>query len=82
MPPSWRSGSNLKRRRPDGATREPGECWFRSGATCPFSRQRTEELGQAVPEELRDELAHIHELCGQKITHRPYPGIGRLYDIG
>lgn len=68
-------------RRSDGTKREPGECWFRSGATCPFSRERVEDLGEAVPEELRNELARIHALCGEKITHRPLPGTGRLYDL-
>jgi predicted acylesterase/phospholipase RssA len=58
-----------------------GECWFRSGASCPFSEERTKQLGEAVSERLRKELAQIYELCGQKTTHQPYPGAGRLYNI-
>jgi hypothetical protein len=62
--------------RRDGRTREKGECWFRRGALCPFSQNRTQGLfSNDLKEEelttLEKELHRIYEFCGQKSTHQP-----------
>jgi hypothetical protein len=70
-----------QRRRAGGKARNKGECWFRHGAVCPFSRTRT-ELDSEIPETLGEELHRIYELCGRKGTHRPATETGRLYEVG
>jgi predicted acylesterase/phospholipase RssA len=48
--------------------RDNGQCWFRTGKTCPFSR---EGLLQAhVDEKKIPEVQQIYKLCGDPATHR------------
>jgi predicted acylesterase/phospholipase RssA len=51
------------------AKRAKGQCWFRIGVDCPFSRSKLEEAGVA-PQKV-DELEEIYWLCGNPATHRP-----------
>jgi hypothetical protein len=46
-----------------------GECWFRKGATCPFSPTAL-EAQFSLPERTRQELADIYAACGDRSTHR------------
>jgi hypothetical protein len=49
-----------------------GECWFRTGVSCPFSRAALAELSLA--EDTKEQVAQIYELCGQPTTHLPRLG--------
>ncbi len=49
--------------------RPKGQCWFRSGVDCPFSRRKLEEAG-VLPQKV-EELEEIYWLCGDPATHRP-----------
>ena len=46
-----------------------GECWFRTGVTCPFSPASLAEL--SIEEETAAQLGRIYQYCGQVETHRP-----------
>jgi predicted acylesterase/phospholipase RssA len=70
-----------QRWRASGKSRNPGECWFRHGVLCPFSRART-RLDTDVTEVLGEELDKIYELCGEVETHRLPKSSGRFYDAG
>jgi len=43
-------------------------CWFRPGHLCPFSRTA---LAVDLDPRTREELASIHQRCGEARTHRP-----------
>lgn len=58
-----------QRRREDGTARADGECWFRTGATCPFARRNGED-GRG---EIEGELRRIYEACGERENHRRRP---------
>jgi hypothetical protein len=49
------------------ADTSPGQCWYQSGITCPFS----EKSGNGLREDpdLGKALNRIYELCGNKDTH-------------
>jgi hypothetical protein len=49
-----------------------GECWFRQGEMCPFSRPELEKL--KLKPQTETELAQIHQLCGDPATHKPRKG--------
>ena len=66
-----------RRRRSSGQSRSRGECWFRRGVLCPFSRERVQEDSD-VTEVLADELHKIYELCGEQETHRSPQSLGRF----
>jgi len=51
------------------AKRGKGECWFRHGVPCPFSRRQLEAA--KVAEEKLDEIEEIYWTCGNPATHRP-----------
>jgi predicted acylesterase/phospholipase RssA len=70
-----------QRTRTGGTKRTPGECWFRRGARCPFSKARTKRDSE-LPPSLTDELDQIYQLCGREDTHRPAASTGRLYETG
>ncbi len=48
---------------------EKGDCWFRPGTPCPFSKDRLEKTG--LPAHTQLELQQIHTLCGKPETHSP-----------
>lgn len=48
--------------------RSYGECWFRNGVRCPFSRMELDKA-KVDPQKL-DELEEIYWLCGNPATHR------------
>lgn len=50
-------------------SRKNGDCWFRTGVACPFSRAKLRE-SQVAASKL-DELEEIYWLCGNPATHRP-----------
>ena len=47
---------------------EPGACWFRNGALCPWSDARLKEQN-ALTEIQRGELEKIYQACGRQETH-------------
>jgi len=49
-----------------------GECWFRTGISCPFSPKSLE--GLTLDEETAREVGRIYERCGEPQTHRPAHG--------
>jgi len=49
------------------AKRQNGECWFRIGKTCPFSKEGLEQAG--VKTEKIPEVSQIYTLCGEPTTH-------------
>ena len=49
------------------AKRPKGECWFRHGVPCPFSRTALQDAG--VEKRKIDELEEIYWLCGNPATH-------------
>jgi hypothetical protein len=57
--------------------RTKGECWFRSGAKCPFAETKLDPELSTIPKELR----RIYEVCGEEKTHRPPTSLGRLYKV-
>ena len=59
--------------------KRPGECWFRTGPDCPFSKKVLERLTQTAPQggptwigpATIEEVNRIYELCGVAETHEP-----------
>jgi hypothetical protein len=49
------------------AKRQNGECWFRTGKTCPFSKEGLLKAG--VKTEKIAEISRIYTLCGDPATH-------------
>jgi predicted acylesterase/phospholipase RssA len=47
---------------------EPGQCWFRTGELCPFSREKLTSNGVTDKTRLR-ELSRVYDLCGDPATH-------------
>ena len=50
--------------------KEIGECWFREGATCPFSDEMLRK-NQSLGGEARKALVEIYKRCGLWKTHQP-----------
>lgn len=48
--------------------REAGECWFRNGVPCPFSKKAL-EAAEVAPQKV-EELEEIYWFCGNPATHR------------
>jgi predicted acylesterase/phospholipase RssA len=47
-----------------------GECWYRSGCQCPFSRQGLANAGSpSLAPNTHDSVERIYHLCGKKKTH-------------
>lgn len=50
------------------AKRGPGECWFRNGVVCPFSKDALQKAH--VAKQKIEELEEIYWLCGNPVTHQ------------
>jgi predicted acylesterase/phospholipase RssA len=48
-----------------------GECWYRPGVPCTFSRATLTALKAGIPTDTIEELAEIHRACGRPETHQP-----------
>jgi len=46
----------------------PGQCWFRTGELCPFSREKLTSKDVTDKTRLR-ELSRVYDLCGDTATH-------------
>lgn len=51
------------------AKRPEGECWFRKGVPCPFSRKEL-QVAHVAPQKV-EELEEIYWVCGDPATHQP-----------
>jgi hypothetical protein len=59
-------------RRQERAEKErSGECWYRPGVPCTFSRATLTALNAGIPRHTIEELAQIHRACGRPETHQP-----------
>jgi len=60
--------------RPQKAGKKTGECWFRKGIPCPFSRQAVAQLPteKPLPTKTVTEIDKIYQICGEASTHQPY----------
>jgi len=54
--------------KPHKDDKQPGQCWFRTGALCPFSRDKLMSNGVTDKTRLR-ELSRVYDLCGEPATH-------------
>lgn len=63
------------RRVPNPRPEHDGDCWYRTGATCPFSDAgiRQSQGATGVKPETRRMLTMIYEECGKSHTHRLGP---------
>ncbi|HYN23219.1 MAG TPA: patatin-like phospholipase family protein [Thermoanaerobaculia bacterium] len=76
--PGMKPGETDIRLHPQSQGRpKKGECWFRSGAECPFAKPKLPPDLTTIPKDLH----RIYELCGEEKTHRPAAGLGRLYQV-
>jgi hypothetical protein len=59
---------------PQKAGKKTGECWFRKGIPCSFSRQAVAQLPteKPLPTKTVTEIDKIYQICGEASTHQPY----------
>jgi hypothetical protein len=73
--PEWVNAWGIKP--PDEFLTEPrmehktrGECWYRPGCRCPFSKQGIEDAAApALAPNTKVALEHIYQLCAKRRTH-------------
>jgi predicted acylesterase/phospholipase RssA len=79
---AWMDAWGIKRESIAGLTSKPrdltskeqaaGACWFRPGATCPFSKRALSAAGMSSKlSSTIDSLDGIYRVCGKAATHEP-----------
>ena len=74
--PRWAQEPDRKARKrehfQESAEKErSGECWYRPGVPCGFSKRVLSEARAGLPAQTIEELAEIHRACGKPETHEP-----------